>query len=78
MPQFTQRSSFSEHASRFIRDHARSPLANSVTLACALSDKMEFIDWLVNLPEERVRQLPVLPATMNRIMEQKWRLGIPD
>ncbi len=77
MPQFTQRSSFSEHASRFIRDHTRSPLAKSVTIAYALSNKQKFVDWLANLPEERVQQLPVLPSTMDRIMEHKRRLGLP-
>lgn len=63
--------------SRFIRDHTRSPLANSITLAYALSDKDEFMAWLVSLPAERIRQLPVLPVTMARMMEQKRRLGLP-
>lgn len=64
--------------SRFIRDHTRSPLANSLTLAYALSNKQEFISWLADLPHERIRQLPVLPRTMDQIMDEKRRLGLSD
>lgn len=62
--------------SRFIRDHTRSPLASSITLAYALTNTDEFISWLVHLPIERIRQLPVLPSTMEWITRQKLLRGL--
>jgi hypothetical protein len=59
---------------QFVRHHTQSPWAWH-NIAHALSNREEFIDWLAGLPEERIRQLPVLPATMNWIREQRHRSG---
>lgn len=57
----------------FIRHHTRSVQARGQALPVALAHGADFVEWLLHLPEERIGQLMVAPATMEKILREKCR-----